>query len=266
MSTQVQFRRGNTAQTSTFTGATAEITVDTDKKTIVVHDGLTAGGFPLARESSSNTAGSYANSAYATANSAQSYANSAFATANTSATAGTYGNSAFGVANSAASYANSGFAVANSASLYANSAFLAANNSAGVNLTQNTNITNAGTYANSAFLVANTPSHVANSAASYANGAFTRANNSINANTGGTISGNLVIAGANLVVANGATEVFNVRSSSTSGLPATSNSTGTVTITGGVGGPVMLILDLPYLTRLHLMLIVRSYQQTILQV
>ena len=48
MSTQVQFRRGNTAQTSTFTGATAEITVDTDKKTIVVHDGLTVGGFPLA--------------------------------------------------------------------------------------------------------------------------------------------------------------------------------------------------------------------------
>ena len=99
MSTQVQFRRGNTAQTSTFTGATAEITVDTDKETIVVHDGSTAGGFPLARESSSNTAGSYANSAYATANSAQSYANSAFATANTSATAGTYSNSAFGVAN-----------------------------------------------------------------------------------------------------------------------------------------------------------------------
>ncbi len=51
MSTQVQFRRGNTAQTSTFTGATAEITVDTDKETIVVHDGSTAGGFPLARES-----------------------------------------------------------------------------------------------------------------------------------------------------------------------------------------------------------------------
>jgi hypothetical protein len=35
-------------------------------------------------------------------------------------------------------------------------AFLTANNSAGVNLTQNTNITNAGTYANSAFAAANT--------------------------------------------------------------------------------------------------------------
>ena len=180
MSTQVQFRRGNTAQTSTFTGATAEITVDTDKETIVVHDGSTAGGFPLARESSSNTAGSYANSAYATANSAASYANAAFAVANsdTSAanTGAAYANSAFLAANSASSYANSGFITANSAASYANSAFLAANNSAGVNLTQNTNITNAGTYANSAFLTANTPSHVANSAASYANSAFSTAN------------------------------------------------------------------------------------------
>ena len=44
MSTQVQLRRGNTSQTSTITGAVAEITVDTDKKTLVVHDGTTAGG------------------------------------------------------------------------------------------------------------------------------------------------------------------------------------------------------------------------------
>ena len=51
MSTQVQFRRGNTAQTSTFTGATAEITIDTTKNTVVVHDGSTVGGIPLAKES-----------------------------------------------------------------------------------------------------------------------------------------------------------------------------------------------------------------------
>lgn len=50
MSTQVQLRRGNTSQTSTFTGAVAEITVDTDKKTLVVHDGSTAGGIPLATQ------------------------------------------------------------------------------------------------------------------------------------------------------------------------------------------------------------------------
>jgi len=51
MPTQVQFRRGNTAQTAAFTGAVAELTVDTDKKVVVVHDGSTAGGFQLARES-----------------------------------------------------------------------------------------------------------------------------------------------------------------------------------------------------------------------
>lgn len=43
------------------------------------------------------------------------------------------------------------------------------------------------------------PSHVANSAAIYANGAFVRANNSLNANTGGTVDGNLIITG-NLTV------------------------------------------------------------------
>lgn len=48
MATQIQRRRGTTAQHSTFTGALGELTVDTDKKTVVVHDGITAGGFPLA--------------------------------------------------------------------------------------------------------------------------------------------------------------------------------------------------------------------------
>lgn len=46
----IQRRRGTTAQHSTFTGLLAELTVDTDKKTVVVHDGVTPGGFPLARE------------------------------------------------------------------------------------------------------------------------------------------------------------------------------------------------------------------------
>jgi len=50
MPVEVQFRRGNTSQHSSFTGANGEITVDTDKKTVVVHDGSTQGGFPLARE------------------------------------------------------------------------------------------------------------------------------------------------------------------------------------------------------------------------
>lgn len=44
-----QRRRGTTSQHSSFTGLNAELTVDTDKKVVVVHDGSTAGGFPLAR-------------------------------------------------------------------------------------------------------------------------------------------------------------------------------------------------------------------------
>ena len=50
MPKQVKLRRGTTAQHASFTGAAGEITVDTTKKTVVVHDGATAGGFPLAPE------------------------------------------------------------------------------------------------------------------------------------------------------------------------------------------------------------------------
>jgi hypothetical protein len=54
MATQVQRRRGTTTEHSTFTGAEGELTVDTTKDTVVVHDGATAGGRPLAREDLSN--------------------------------------------------------------------------------------------------------------------------------------------------------------------------------------------------------------------
>lgn len=53
MATTVQFRRANTANTLTTTGAVGEITIDTDKKTVIVHDGSTSGGFPLMREDAS---------------------------------------------------------------------------------------------------------------------------------------------------------------------------------------------------------------------
>ena len=43
----IQFRRGTTAQISAFTGAEGEVVVDTDKNTLVVHDGSTAGGNAL---------------------------------------------------------------------------------------------------------------------------------------------------------------------------------------------------------------------------
>ena len=54
MADQVQFRGGTSAQHATFTGAVREITVDTDKHVTVVHDGATAGGFPLLRQDLGN--------------------------------------------------------------------------------------------------------------------------------------------------------------------------------------------------------------------
>lgn len=45
-----QRRRGTTAQHASFTGLLAELTVDTDKEVVVVHDGSTAGGFPLSKQ------------------------------------------------------------------------------------------------------------------------------------------------------------------------------------------------------------------------
>jgi hypothetical protein len=54
MSKRIQLRRGTTAETNAFTGAVGEVTVDTDKKTVVVHDGTTVGGTPLAREADLN--------------------------------------------------------------------------------------------------------------------------------------------------------------------------------------------------------------------
>jgi hypothetical protein len=51
MATAIQFRRGTTAQHSSFTGLVGEITVDTDLDTLRVHDGSTAGGTRLAKYS-----------------------------------------------------------------------------------------------------------------------------------------------------------------------------------------------------------------------
>jgi len=51
MSITVKLRRGTTTQHSTFTGEEAEVTVDTTKDVVVVHDGVTAGGHPMAKAS-----------------------------------------------------------------------------------------------------------------------------------------------------------------------------------------------------------------------
>ena len=64
MATEVQRRGGTTTEHSTFTGADREITIDTTKNTVVVHDGATAGGFPLATATNFKSTGIDDNSTY----------------------------------------------------------------------------------------------------------------------------------------------------------------------------------------------------------
>lgn len=51
MSRQIQIRRGSAAEHENFTGAIGEITMDTTNNTLRVHDGVTAGGTALAKQS-----------------------------------------------------------------------------------------------------------------------------------------------------------------------------------------------------------------------
>ena len=56
MPTQVQFRRGTTAQNNSFTGAAGELSVNTSNSTVRVHDGSTPGGSELATVASTSNA------------------------------------------------------------------------------------------------------------------------------------------------------------------------------------------------------------------
>jgi hypothetical protein len=51
MSKEVQIRRGTTAQHAEFVGKQGEVTMDTERNCLVVHDGETAGGHPVAKKS-----------------------------------------------------------------------------------------------------------------------------------------------------------------------------------------------------------------------
>jgi len=133
MATQVQFRRGNTAQTAAFTGALAELTVDTEQKTIVVHDGVTAGGTTLATKAFAQAAFNAANTAAGTVGQlAYTHANAAFDKANS---ANVLAQAAFDAANTAQgtvgflayTHANAAFDKANSANVLAQSAYNFAN-------------------------------------------------------------------------------------------------------------------------------------------
>jgi len=54
MAKLLKLRRGSTSDHGNFTGAEGEVTVDTTKDTLVVHDGQTAGGHEMLREDMSN--------------------------------------------------------------------------------------------------------------------------------------------------------------------------------------------------------------------
>ena len=54
MAIQIQLRQGTTTEHNTFTGAVGEVTVDTTKDTLVVHDGVTVGGHPVAAKANSD--------------------------------------------------------------------------------------------------------------------------------------------------------------------------------------------------------------------
>jgi hypothetical protein len=116
MSTQMQLRGGTTAETLLFTGAQREVTVDTDKNTIVVHDGVTPGGFTVASEAQvadstyfyvDNTGGGSAANAYilipqSNTNQPNSYQNGivlGFVTANANTGASTANFQGLGVKN-----------------------------------------------------------------------------------------------------------------------------------------------------------------------
>jgi hypothetical protein len=61
MPTTLQFRRYGTAATASVTGANGELTIDTDKETVVVHDGSTAGGYALVRDGAATISDTFGN-------------------------------------------------------------------------------------------------------------------------------------------------------------------------------------------------------------
>ena len=135
MATTLQFRRDTTANLASETGAVGELFVDIDKDTLVVMDGSTSGGFPLARETTTQGAFNAANTAVNNAASASLYANTGI---NNAASASLYANNGITLAQAAYDQANTAVNNAASASLYANTGI---NNAASASLYANNGIT-----------------------------------------------------------------------------------------------------------------------------
>lgn len=205
MPTQVQLRRGTTAQTAVFTGAAGEVTVDTNKNYLVLHDGTTAGGHPVSPLIFTQAAFDVANAAFSGETAASIHANAAFNHAN-----GAYNlaNTGSDVASSASLYANGSFIQANAAFLKANAAYDSqnvtgsyANSAYNEANTAYSAASNAYNFATDIDIKANSAYNKANSAGLYANGAFIQANaafdlanNKFNS-SGGTIGGDVSITG-----------------------------------------------------------------------
>jgi hypothetical protein len=194
MSTQLQLRRGNTAQTAVFTGAVGEVTVITDQYTITVHDGITAGGHIIATGPLLQAAWNQANASYNQANATNTYAGSAYNQANAT---NTYATSGYNQANVATTLAQAGYDQANATNTYATSGYNVANtasaniivlqgeiNSANANIsvlfgietTQNTNISAVNNYATSAYGQANSAYGQAIATNNYATSGYGQAN------------------------------------------------------------------------------------------
>jgi uncharacterized delta-60 repeat protein len=164
MAKTLQFRRGTSSELSSVTGAVGELFVDTTKDTVVVMDGSTAGGKPLATEQYVGTAISNlvdsAPGALDTLNELAAAlgddANFATSISNTVATAGSYANSAFSKANTATTNAATADQRAVTSGSYANSAFSKANTATTNAATADQRAVTSGSYANSAFTKANT--------------------------------------------------------------------------------------------------------------
>jgi len=188
--------------------------------------------FTAANSSVNNTTAAFyhANAAFAAANNAtdtyvRAHANAAFDTANGAVAVNLTQNNSITVA---LNTANAAFTAANNATdtyvrNHANAAFDTANGAVAVNLTQNNSIASAFVHANAAFASANnidgvnvTQNNSIAAAFAAANAAtatdvtqnnsiaaaFTRANNSLNANTGGTVNGDVTVTGNLVVVGN----------------------------------------------------------------
>lgn len=64
----IQFKRGTTAKHAVYTGADGEVTVNKDKKALVVHDGITPGGSAMVPEARTINGYSLATNVALTAN------------------------------------------------------------------------------------------------------------------------------------------------------------------------------------------------------